>query len=90
MVTDDEVLEFFRKNLPEQGTLTFKRIPLKMDDVLQAYCESDDIIYAVNDYGEKFNVDVSKINGDCYFPWKAEWFFRKWFTRKNWSKPKKH
>lgn len=82
MVTDEEVLAFFRKKLPEQATLLFRPVPLQMDDVLQAYCDADDVIYAINDALERFNIDAADLNLDDYYPWRAEWFFRKWFTKK--------
>lgn len=43
MVTDSEVLEFFRDELPVMGTLTGKMIPLQLDDALQAYTGFDDL-----------------------------------------------
>jgi len=82
MVTNEEVLTFFRNKLPEQATLMFKPIPLQMDDILQEYCDSDDIIYAINDAVEHFNIDSSGLNLDNYFPWYTESFFRRWFTKK--------
>lgn len=82
MVTDEQVLDFFRKNLPEQATLKFKPVPLQPDDVLQDYCDSDDVIYAINDAIDQFNIEASNLNLDNYFPWYSEWFFRKWFTKK--------
>ncbi len=82
MVTDEDVLSFFRNKLPEQGTLTFKRIPLKLDDALQDYCDPDDVVYAITDFGERFDIDVCAIDCNNYYPWKVEWFFRKWFTKK--------
>lgn len=43
MVTDSEVLEFFRTELLVMGTLTGKMIPLQLDDALHAYTEFDDL-----------------------------------------------
>ncbi|EML7264994.1 DUF1493 family protein [Raoultella ornithinolytica] len=82
MVTDNEVLEFFQKELPVLGTLTGKLIPLEMDDVLQEYAEDDDLVFCMNKYSEKFDVDISAMNYGYYYPWFNTWFFRKWFTRK--------
>jgi hypothetical protein len=90
MVTDQDVLEFFRNELPVLGTLTGKMIPLQIDDALQYYTEFDDLSIAIDKYAEKFGVDVNVIGFDCYYPWKIEWFFRKWFTKepvKQVSKP---
>lgn len=80
MVADGDVLAFFRQKLPELSTLTFKRIPLQRDDVLQEYTDLEDLSYAVDDYGKTFDIDVSVINMDVYFPWEIAWFFRKWCT----------
>lgn len=82
MVTDDSMLSFFREKLPQQATLTFKPIPLELDDVLQNYCDSDDVIYAINECFEEFFLDTAGMNLDHYFPWRTPWFFRKWFTQK--------
>jgi hypothetical protein len=82
MVTDDEILSFFRKALPEQATLTFKRIPLQADDVLQDYCDSEDLIYVINEFFAQYSLNPADMHLDNYFPWKTAWFFRKWFTKK--------
>ncbi|AXF78205.1 DUF1493 family protein [Erwinia tracheiphila] len=89
MVTDDEILSFFRDKLPETATLTFKRIPFQIDDILQESIESDDMAYAINDYAEKFFVDMSSMNFESYYPWKVAWFFRKWYTSKPLNQEKK-
>lgn len=81
MVIDDDVLHFFRNELPELGTLTFKRIPLQIDDILQEYTDFDDLSYALDKYSEKYNVDIDVINFDAYYPWEIPWFFRAWFTK---------
>jgi hypothetical protein len=82
MVTDNEVLKFFQDSLPVVGTLTGKMLPLQIDDELQRYAEFDDLSIAIDKYSATFNVDVSVINFDTYYPWEIEWFFRKWFTKK--------
>lgn len=90
MVTDAEVLNFFRNELPELGTLTFKRIPLQIDDILQEYTDVEDFLYALDKYSEKYGVDIENINFDVYYPWEIPWFFRAWFTKepvKQISKP---
>lgn len=74
MVTDDEILSFFRDKLPETATLTFKRIPFQIDDILQESIESDDMAYAINDYAEKFFVDMSSMNFESYYPGKWHGF----------------
>lgn len=82
MVTDETVLSFFRKELPSRAGMKLKEIPLGLDDVLQEYAEADDLFIAINKYDEQFNIDVSAINLDNYYPWEIPWFFRKWFTKK--------
>ena len=62
-------------------TLTFKPIPVELDTPLQDYAEWDELPYAIDDFGKKFNIDVSNIDFDFYYPWEREWFFRKWFTK---------
>ena len=82
MVTDSEVLDLFRDELPAMGTLTGKMIPLQLDDALQAYTEFDDLSLAIDKYSKKYEVDVSVIDFSAYYPWEIECFFRKWFTKK--------
>lgn len=82
MVTEQEVLEFFRNELPVVGTLTGRLIPLQLDDILQEYAENDDLVICMNKYGDKFNIDISVMNYDSYYPWFHTCFFRKWFTKK--------
>lgn len=53
MVTDEEILEFFRDELPVMGTLTGKMIPLQMDDALQYYTSFDDLSFTMDKYTEK-------------------------------------
>ncbi|ASE44239.1 DUF1493 family protein [Citrobacter braakii] len=90
MVTDNEVLEFFRGELSLAVTFTFKPIPIELDTPLQGYAEWDELPYAIDDFGEKYNVDVSVIDFEAYYPWERESVYRKWFTKepiKQVSKP---
>lgn len=80
MVTDSEVLAFFRGELSLMTTLAMKPIPVEMDTPLQGYAPADELGDAIEKYDEVFGVDVSKLDMDHYYPWKIEWFFRKWFT----------
>ncbi|MCX8958604.1 DUF1493 family protein [Erwinia psidii] len=89
MVTDNEVLSFFRNKLPEMATLTLKRIPFQMNDILQEFVEPDDMAYAINDFAEKFCVNMMAMNFESYYPWKVAWFFRKWYTSKPLNQEKK-
>lgn len=82
MVTDEEILFFFRKELPVLGWLpTLDNAP-GMNDILQEYTEPDDLMPVIVKYGQRFSVDISLINMENYYPWKTSWFFRKWFTKK--------
>ncbi|CNI04334.1 putative phage-associated acyl carrier protein [Yersinia thracica] len=81
MVTDQEILDFFRHELPLMTTLTLKPIPIEMDTILQAYAEEDDLYYAVEKYNKLFGVDISNLDMNNYYPWDIQWFFRKWFTK---------
>ncbi|ELW1648470.1 DUF1493 family protein [Enterobacter oligotrophicus] len=82
MVTEQEVLEFFQNELPVLGTFTGKLIPLQLDDILQEYAEDDDLVFCMDKFSVKFNVDLSMMNYSAYYPWFRAWFFRKWFTDK--------
>ncbi|EOS94127.1 DUF1493 family protein [Erwinia tracheiphila] len=81
MVTDNDVLDFFRKELPLVTTLSLKKIPLNKDDTLQEYAEVEDLAETINKYSDKYNVDVSALNIENYYPWSIPWFFRSWFTK---------
>lgn len=90
MVKDNEVLEFFRGELSLAVTFTFKPIPIELDTPLQGYAEWDELPYAIEDFGDKYNVDVSVIDFEAYYPWEREAIYRKWFTKepiKQVSKP---
>lgn len=45
MVNEQDVLTFFRNELPVLGTFTGKLIPLQLDDILQDYTEDDDLAF---------------------------------------------
>lgn len=82
MVTEQEVLAFFQNELPVLGTFTGKLIPLQLDDILQEYAEDDDLVLCMDKFSIKFDVDLSLMNYNVYYPWFRTWFFRKWFTNK--------
>lgn len=82
MVTDVEVLAFFQKELSLMTTLTMKPIPIEMDTPLQGYAAADELGDAIEKYDEVFGVNVSNLDMVHYYPWKLEWFFRKWITKK--------
>ncbi|WP_432372741.1 DUF1493 family protein [Pantoea allii] len=81
MVTDEQVLDFFRQKLPQIRTFSFKIVPLEINDPLQEYAELDDLVEAIDQYSDQFNIDVSTFNIDNYYPWKTPWFFRAWFKK---------
>ena len=62
MNSENDVLKFFRENLPEQGTFTGKRIPLELDDVLQDYTDLDDIVYVIEKFEKKYLINVPTQN----------------------------
>lgn len=82
MVTEQDVLAFFQNELPVLGTFTGKMIPLQLDDVLQEYAEDDDLIFCMDKFSVRFEIDISMMNYNAYYPWFRTWFFRKWFTHK--------
>lgn len=82
MVTDEDILNFFRKELPVVKTLRLKSIPLDLDVILQEYAEVEDLALAIDNYAEQFNIDVSSLNIENYLPWVIPWFFRRWLTQK--------
>ncbi|MCW0351641.1 DUF1493 family protein [Pantoea ananatis] len=81
MVTDEQVLDFFRQKLPQVRTFSFKIVPLEINDTLQEYAEFDDLVEAIDKYSDQFNIDVSTLNIDNYYPWKTPWLFREWFKK---------
>lgn len=81
MVKEDEVLKFFRDELSLMTTWNFKPIPIEWDTPLQGYAGWDELPYVIEDYGKKFNVDISLINFDVYYPWKEESLISKYFSK---------
>ncbi|QKJ86192.1 DUF1493 family protein [Paramixta manurensis] len=79
MVTDEEVLAFFRHELSLPVTWRGEKIHLEMDTLLQDYSSGDELPYAVEDYGDKFGVDISKIDMHYYFPWENTPFSKRMF-----------
>lgn len=77
MVTDQEVLDFFRKELSIPISWKLKLIPLELDTHLQDYCAPDELPYAIEDFGDKFGVDVSVIDMDYYCPLIKISFFKR-------------
>lgn len=63
-------------------TITMDPIYIQLDTPLQSYAEYNELGDAIEKYDDVFNVDISSLNMDNYYPWKLEWFFRKWLTKK--------
>lgn len=89
MVTDEDVLTFFRRELSLMTTLAMKPIPIELDTPLQGYAAADELGDTIEKYDEVYGVDVSALDMAHYYPWKLEWFFRKWFTEKPLQQTKK-
>jgi len=68
MVTEDEVLEFFRRELSVPLTWGFKPVPLELETQLQDYSSPDELPFAIQDFGEKFGIDTSVIDMSYYCP----------------------
>ncbi|MGQ8818531.1 DUF1493 family protein [Serratia sp. NA_13] len=79
MVTDENVLMFFRGQLPKVTTLWLKPVLLQPDDILQEFSEVEDLALVIDKYSTQFDIDVSELNIEDYYPWEIPWFFRKWF-----------
>ncbi|HGM6897099.1 DUF1493 family protein [Serratia marcescens] len=82
MVTDEEVLAFFRDELSTPTSWAGKVERLELDTPLQDYAEGDELPYAINDYDKKFGVDVSIIDMSIYYPWENLSFRERWFKYK--------
>jgi len=82
MVTDSEILEFFREHLDTQGTFTGKLIYVQPDDILQEYADESNLLEAIEAFSERYNVDITKMNWEEYFPWERPFFIKAWITGK--------
>ncbi|GAA0500353.1 DUF1493 family protein [Tatumella terrea] len=89
MVTDEKVLNYFRRQLPVVKSLLMKSIPLDAGTILQEYAEVEDLALAIDKFSEEFDIDVSSLNIENYLPWNIPWFFRSWFTKKPVTQSKK-
>jgi Protein of unknown function (DUF1493) len=79
MVTDSgieqQVIELFKKELPLVTTMTFKKIPVEVDSVLQDNFGFEDISDAADAYFKAFDVNYDNFDWGNYFPWKEKGFF---------------
>ncbi|WP_312664419.1 DUF1493 family protein [Pantoea sp. CTOTU49201] len=81
MVDENQVLDFFREELSLMTTWRLKPIPIEFETPLQGYAGWDELPYAIEDFGKKYNVDTTVINFDAYYPWRTETVFRKYFSK---------
>jgi len=72
MVTDLEVLDYFRKDLSLMTAITIDPILLQLDTPIQSYAGYDELGDAIEKYDEVLNVDISSLSIDKYYPWKLE------------------
>lgn len=87
MITDTQVLTFFRDAISLRVTWLFKPIPVELDTPLQSYAEWDELPCAIEDFRLKFAVDTSVIDFDHYYPWDNQTLFKKLSTLST-QKPK--
>jgi len=79
MVTDEEVLAFFREKSSLMTTWAMKPIPIEFDTVLQEYSPMDELPYTIDEFGTKFNVDLTNVSWSKYFPSETLSLFERWF-----------
>ncbi|MGP2469143.1 MULTISPECIES: DUF1493 family protein [Yersinia] len=72
---EQQVIEFFKKELPLVTTITFKKIPVEVDSVLQNNFGFEDISDATDAYFKAFNVTYDNFYWSNYFPWKEKGLF---------------
>ena len=82
MVTDGEVLSFFQHELSTPVTLSGTKYILELDTVLQDYAELDELPYAIDDFSDTFNIDISLMNINAYYPVVEASLFERLFKRK--------
>ncbi|WP_145522924.1 DUF1493 family protein [Yersinia bercovieri] len=79
MVTDSDVeqqvIELFKKELPLVTTITFRKISIEVDSILQEIFGFEDISDAADAYFKAFEVNYDNFDWGNYFPWKAKRFF---------------
>jgi len=85
MVTDDEVLKFFRDELSLMMTWRFKPIPVEFDTVLQDYSSTDELPDAIEKYGKQYNIDLTNFNMKSYYPYETIPLFQRWFCTDKWK-----
>ncbi|MBU9845797.1 DUF1493 family protein [Rahnella ecdela] len=76
---ENQVLEFFRQELSIPISEDWKEIALGFDTPLQDYALGDELMDAINDYDEKFGVDMSVMSLAPYYPWENLPLLTRWF-----------
>ncbi|MEX9253118.1 DUF1493 family protein [Pseudenterobacter timonensis] len=79
--TDEEVLSFFREEIPGYLDKHWKEIPLELDSELFD-CPRDDLEDALGKFQERFNVSLENVEWSLYFPWEYIPLFQRWFKLK--------
>ena len=72
---EQQVIEFFKKELPLVTTITFKKIPVEVDSALQNNFVFEDISDVTDAYFKAFNVNYDNFYWGDYFPWKEKELF---------------
>ena len=83
MVSDGEVLTFFREKLSRPLNRKLQTVPLELETLLQDYAAADELPYVINDYCNKYGVDISSMDMRYYFPWENLPFAQRFFKGRN-------
>ncbi|GAB3418405.1 DUF1493 family protein [Erwinia aphidicola] len=89
MDVEDGVLEFFHEELSIVTTWKLRHVPLEMDDILQEYADGGELVDAIAAYGEKFQLDVTRIHWANYYPWRRDSAIRRWLFLQSFLQTKK-
>ena len=79
MVSDADVLAFFREELSRPVNRKLRAVPLELETLLQDYAAADELPYVINDYCNKYGVDISAMDMRNYFPWENLPFSQRFF-----------
>ncbi|URQ61366.1 DUF1493 family protein [Pantoea alhagi] len=83
MVSDTEILAFFRGELSRQVNRKLQTVPLELETLLQDYAPADELPYVISDYSNKYGVDISALDMRNYFPWENLPFTTRVFKGRN-------
>jgi hypothetical protein len=76
---EEQVLALFRNEISILIDHAWKEVALELDTLLQDYAEGDELLDAVEGFGETFGVDVSVLHWRYYFPWENLPLLTRWF-----------